>query len=86
MMTAPATAEETSSKAPIAWSAITVALAGYLWGLLAEHALSLVGLLAFLVVTVVVFLGLRTPGSAKVVPIASFVGVLVAIVAALLAL
>ncbi len=82
MMTAPAATEETSLKAPLAWSAVVVVLAGYLWALLVEHSLALLGLAAFLAVTVALFFALRKPGAAaKVAPLVLLVVVLAAIVA-----
>ncbi|QTV79927.1 hypothetical protein [Microbacterium sp. NIBRBAC000506063] len=62
-------------------------MAGYLWGLLSEHGLALWGLVAFLVATVVLILGLRQQAAvARVTSIVVLVGLLAGSIAAALLL
>lgn len=78
MTTTDATTQD-AVKAPLAWSSLAIAVAGYLWALLYEKGLSGWGLLAFLLVTVVLVVGLRKPNVA--VPIVTIAVAIAASVA-----
>lgn len=48
-------------KPAITWSALALVAGGYLWALLYEKGLSLWGLVAFVVATLLLIVGLRKP-------------------------